>query len=110
MTIACTEFVRRLQLHVLPERFVKIRHYGLLSNRNRRTRIAQARAALPPAPEPAEQPLPSAATAAAPEPEPPTGLPVCCPHCHQRADWVLIDRVAPQHQRPRCAVPYNDSS
>jgi hypothetical protein len=106
MTIACTEFVRRLQLHILPERFVKIRHYGLLSNRNRKARIAQARAALPPAPEP----VAASATPAATTSEAPIGLPVCCPHCHQIADWVLVERVAPQHQRPRCAVPYNDSS
>ena len=99
LTIACTEFVRRLQLHLLPERFVKIRHYGLLANRNRRTRIAAARAALPPAPEPAAA-LPVAdAPEAAPATEAPTGLPACCPHCHQKADWVLVERVAPQHQR-----------
>lgn len=35
MSVACDEFVRRLRLHILPARFVKIRHYGLLSNRNR---------------------------------------------------------------------------
>ena len=50
MTVSCEEFVRRLRLHILPERFVKIRHYGILSNRNRHTRIPQARAALPPGP------------------------------------------------------------
>jgi len=33
MTLSTTEFVRRFCLHVLPERFVKIRHYGLLGNR-----------------------------------------------------------------------------
>jgi hypothetical protein len=76
-----------------------------LANRNRRTRIAEARAALPPAPA-----APLAATAGAPEPEPPIGLPVCCPHCRQKADWVLVERVAPPHQRPRGAGPYLDSS
>ncbi len=110
LTIACTEFVRRLQLHLLPERFVKIRHYGLLANRNRRTHIATARAALPPAPEPAAALPVARAPEAAPATEAPTGLPVCCPHCHQRADWVLVERVAPQHQRAQCAASYNDSS
>lgn len=33
MTLRTAEFVRRFALHVLPERFVKIRHYGLLGNR-----------------------------------------------------------------------------
>lgn len=35
MTLALSEFIRRFLLHTLPERFVKIRHYGLLANRQR---------------------------------------------------------------------------
>ena len=37
MTLDAVEFIRRFLLHVLPSRFVKIRHFGLLANRNRRT-------------------------------------------------------------------------
>ena len=33
MTLDAVEFLRRFFLHVLPRRFVRIRHYGLLSNR-----------------------------------------------------------------------------
>jgi len=33
------EFVRRFEQHILPHRFVKIRHYGILANNNRKTRI-----------------------------------------------------------------------
>jgi len=33
------EFIRRFLLHVLPDRFVKIRHYGLLSNRGRKIKL-----------------------------------------------------------------------
>jgi hypothetical protein len=40
MTVADEEFIRRFLLHVLPSRFVRVRHYGLLSNRNRRTKLA----------------------------------------------------------------------
>ena len=36
MTLDAFEFIRRFLLHVLPDGFVKIRHYGLLSNRNRK--------------------------------------------------------------------------
>ena len=36
MTITSEEFIRRFLLHVLPNRFTKIRHYGLLSNRNKK--------------------------------------------------------------------------
>jgi hypothetical protein len=48
------EFIRRFLLHVLPKGFVRIRHYGLLANRSRKTKIACCRALLA-APEP-EQP------------------------------------------------------
>ncbi len=37
------EFIRRFLLHVLPDGFVKIRHYGLLANRSRRTHIQRCR-------------------------------------------------------------------
>ena len=33
------EFIRRFLLHVLPDKFVKIRHYGILSNRNRKDKL-----------------------------------------------------------------------
>ncbi len=111
MTLSCVEFVRRVLLHILPERFVKLRHYGLLANRNRHTRIEAARAALPPATPPPEPPPPPAGVAdASPAPEVPAGLPACCPHCHQPAEWILLQRVARPHARPVCTVPVLDSS
>ena len=36
MKLKPTEFLRRFFLHVLPKGFVRIRHYGLLSNRFRK--------------------------------------------------------------------------
>lgn len=30
-------------MHTLPERFVKIRHYGILSNRNRKTKLKRCK-------------------------------------------------------------------
>ena len=60
MTLDAEEFLRRFFLHVLPKGFVRIRHYGLLSNRfrNRLLRLARRLLAadgrqqppLPPAP------------------------------------------------------------
>jgi hypothetical protein len=47
MTLETREFVRRFCLHILPARFVKIRHYGLLGNRQRHTRMEQVRRLLP---------------------------------------------------------------
>lgn len=35
-TVSAEEFMRRFLQHVLPERFVKVRYYGLLSPGNRR--------------------------------------------------------------------------
>ena len=43
MRLEATEFLRRFLLHVLPAGFVKIRHFGLLANRNRRRALALCR-------------------------------------------------------------------
>ena len=104
MTLALGEFVRRFARHVLPERLVKIRHYGLLANRGRQARVAQVQAALG-----------RTSTATALEPEPP--LPPAtgdgdgesvrvCPHRGAPA-LVLLARVP----RP-CVhrIPVIDSS
>ena len=39
MTLDASEFIRRFLLHILPDGFVKIRHYGILSNRNRKRKL-----------------------------------------------------------------------
>lgn len=46
LTLTASEFIRRFLLHVVPSGFHRIRHYGLLSARHRRTKLAQCRAAL----------------------------------------------------------------
>jgi len=43
MTLSGPEFIRRFLMHVLPKRFVKIRHYGFLAGRNRPTKLALCR-------------------------------------------------------------------
>ncbi|MEA3495681.1 MAG: IS91 family transposase [Bacteroidota bacterium] len=40
------EFLRRFCLHILPRKFIKIRHYGFLSNRNKKKSLEQARKSL----------------------------------------------------------------
>jgi predicted Zn-ribbon and HTH transcriptional regulator len=47
-TIPAVEFVRRFLLHVLPSRFVKIRHYGLVAAANVGTKLEVARRCLQP--------------------------------------------------------------
>lgn len=40
MTLDANEFIRRFLLHILPDGFMKIRHYGILSNRNRKSELS----------------------------------------------------------------------
>lgn len=39
MTLAADEFIRRFLMHILPPGFMKIRHYGLLANRDKTKRL-----------------------------------------------------------------------
>lgn len=39
MTLPAEEFIRRFLLHVLPDSFVRIRHYGILANRTKREEL-----------------------------------------------------------------------
>lgn len=39
MTVSAEEFIRRFLLHILPPCFMKIRHYGILGNRNKTTKL-----------------------------------------------------------------------
>jgi hypothetical protein len=41
MTLPIIEFIRRFLLHVIPTGFVRIRHFGFLSNRNRKSKLHQ---------------------------------------------------------------------
>lgn len=48
MTLGAVEFLRRFLLHVLPRRFVRIRHYGLCAARNVNTKLVTAHRLLEP--------------------------------------------------------------
>jgi len=43
LTLKGIEFIRRFLMHILPKGFIKIRHYGLLANRNKKTKLALSR-------------------------------------------------------------------
>lgn len=77
MTLAASEFMRRFLLHVLPDGFHRIRHYGLFGNSARKANVALARQLLA-AP---VEPTPSDATPA---------KDVACPCCGGRMS--LIER------------------
>jgi hypothetical protein len=51
MALPATEFLRRFLLHVVPSGFMRIRHFGLLANRNRAAKLARCRGLLAPTPE-----------------------------------------------------------
>ncbi len=93
MTLPLEEFLRRFCLHILPPRFVKIRHYGLLSNRNRPARIAQARALLAQAPSPSEETKEAVLTIRHVDPPP-----LVCPHCGHPA--LVLIRIIPRPKAP----------
>jgi hypothetical protein len=95
LTLTGVEFIRRLRLHLLPRRFTKIRHYGLLGNNRRHRRVPQARTAL------ATSPL-----RFAPAPTPRSApLPLLCPHC-QGTDVRCIGRVERSGQVRLFARPW----
>jgi len=58
VTIGAQEFIRRFLLHVLPDSYMRIRHYGFLANRCKKQNLARCRELLglcPDIPETSEQ-------------------------------------------------------
>lgn len=43
VTMKGTEFIRRFLKHILPKGFVKIRYYGIMANRNKKTKLVLCR-------------------------------------------------------------------
>ena len=48
MTVTAEEFIRRFMLHILPSGLIKIRHYGILTARDKSKRIALCRSLIDP--------------------------------------------------------------
>lgn len=61
MALEAAEFIHRFLLHVVPDRFVRIRHFGLLANRTRQAKLARCRQLLAAPPAAAPGPLESVA-------------------------------------------------
>lgn len=92
MTLTATEFIRRFLLHVLPDGFHRIRHYGLLASSRRADTIARIRqiiAAATPATTTADREAEISPEQSDPvdERRPP------CPCCGGR--MILVERFAP---------------
>ena len=92
MTISADEFIRRFLLHVLPQGFHRIRHYGLLAGSARKDGIALARRLLGVAPQAEDDALDDP-----PDVRPP------CPCCG--GHMIVIEAFA-RWQQPR-APPSN---
>jgi hypothetical protein len=84
-TLSIKEFCRRFLLHVLPKRFVRIRHFGFLTNALKKKNLSQLRDSL----EPIEQQESA--------PEPPK-----CSHCGGRNFTHIreIAKIRPLYRRP----------
>jgi hypothetical protein len=106
MTLATHEFIRRFLLHILPEGFHRIRHYGLFASAARANNIARARELLA-APEPQTQATDTDAAAAN---EPPT-LSHPCPCCGGRMIIIeTFERGATPRYQPTPPVISIDTS
>ena len=96
MTLRAEEFLRRFLLHVVPRGFMRIRHYGVLANRHRASKLARCRELLGVAAAPAASAdlddtgshrQDDAAT-------PKQSTPPACPVCGQ--PMRVIEIIAPQ--------------
>jgi hypothetical protein len=90
MTLAAEEFIRRFLLHILPAGFMRIRHYGVVGNRGRTSKLIACRRLLA-QPAPPVVPRESAATVLRRL----TGIDIeCCPQCRQ-GRLVVIATLPP---------------
>jgi hypothetical protein len=75
MTVSADEFLRRFLIHVLPKGLVRIRHFGLFTNRKRSASLLRCRVLL---------------NAAAPPPQPALTAQIKCPLCAE--PMLVIER------------------
>ena len=96
MTLGAHEFIRRILLHVLPDGFQRIRHYGFLANGHRKAKLAVIRRLL-------DADKPEAIAADTPPHEPASATPDTTPPCpccggRMRSTEILAD---PRRRRLR---------
>lgn len=112
MTLSPAEFMRRFLLHVLPDGFQRIRHYGFLANGTRQAKLARIRQLLPPAPQ--QQVVPVAtqdtvtATTAPEESAVSVTEDACQPTCPECGGEMQILERLPKARRN--GVPGSDTS
>jgi len=97
MTLAAGEIIRRFLLHVLPDAFHRIRHYGLFANGHRVEKLSLCRRLLDAGPAPSHHDgIDTYESDAAPHEPPP------CPCCGGRMKIIeSFDGTLRQHNRTR---------
>jgi hypothetical protein len=93
MRLDAHEFLRRFLLHVLPDGFQRIRHYGFLANGHRRAKLAAIRSVLAVSPPSITKAVDETSTT-----EDPGELSVPCPCC---GGTMTIIEVLPGPRRRR---------
>ena len=98
MTLDAGEFIRRFLIHVLPDGFHRIRHYGLFANANRANNFALARRLL-----------------GIPDPTPSSGERDATENRHEDPEWnacpccggrmIIIETFEPGCQPRHCPIP-----
>jgi hypothetical protein len=91
MMLDAQEFIRRFLLHVLPDSFMRIRHFGFLANRSKKQALAQCRKLLD-----CDPPLPQSSSRSAKDLLLKlTGVDLSrCPCCHQGTMITVGDLLA----------------
>jgi Putative transposase/Transposase zinc-binding domain len=96
ITLEAQEFIRRFLLHVLPDGFMRIRHFGFLANRSKKQALAQCRNLLKLDPALPEIPKQSAKDLLLKL----TGVDISrCPSCHE-GTMIPIGDLTPSSNAP----------
>src|SRR5438105_562043 len=98
MTLDADEFIRRFLIHVLPDGFHRIRHYGLFANASRAANIALARQLLG-----APGPAPSNAESGRADGGHQDAEPNACPCCGGR--MIILETFDPGCQPRQWPIP-----
>ena len=109
MTLPADEFIRRFLLHVLPDGFHRIRHYGLFASATRAANIARIRDLLA---APAGAPIRAQRSPIQRPPAPAADMPTALPVPVLRRPLIIVERFAPgtaPRTRPGIAVRIDTS-
>ena len=105
MELKAGEFLRRFLLHVVPDGFVRIRHFGILANRHRKEKLDSCRRLLGQAPLPDSTATESVCAMMLRL----TGIDIeICPLCH-RGRMHVIDLLPPIRVVPAAHKGWNTS-